>query len=91
MSVGSLPTRKRSCSMMACGDGGFLAGDGAFAEAYQAVIGVDLAEDPVEAAGVHHERFQPGDLQVQGPCPRRGQQPRTRRCSQKVATLHGCS
>ena len=47
-------------------DGGFLAGDGAFAEADQAAVGVDLAEDPVQAAGVHHERLQPGDLQVQG-------------------------
>ena len=47
-------------------DGGFLAGDGAFAEPHQPAIGVDLAEHPVQAARVHHERLQPGDLQVEG-------------------------
>ena len=47
-------------------DGGFLAGDGAFAEADQAAVGVDLAEDPVEAAGIDHEGLEAGDLEVQG-------------------------
>ena len=47
-------------------DGGFLAGDRAFAEPDQPAVGVDLAEHPVQAARVHHERLQPGDLQVEG-------------------------
>ncbi len=48
------------------GDGGFLAGHGAFAEADQAAIGIDFAEDPVEIAGIDHEGFEAGDFEVQG-------------------------
>jgi len=49
------------------GDGGFLARDGAFAEPGETLVGPDLAEYPVEAAGVHDKSLQSRDHQVQGP------------------------
>ena len=50
------------------GDGGFLARDGAFAEAGEALVGIDLDEDVVAAVGtsaVDDEGFEVCDLQIE--------------------------
>ncbi len=47
-------------------EGSFFAGDGAFAESGEALVGVDLAEGPVDGADIDDEDFDVCDFEIEG-------------------------